>query len=351
MTPHPTSAMTTAVLLPLFELMERKGFACADILSSAGLDDHILNDASQRISIPHFDRLLEQCSKLLNDPHIGLTLGQQLTIERFSMLGFLISGCQTGREVLAILRRYYSLISDAHTPDLFIGNDTVKLVFYVTEGLPFGTRARSELVAAGIHTLAKSLCGDFYHVKEVGLRGTPIGHADKIQRLFAAPVQFNQAHNWISFCGRHLNSPLMYANPERFAQLRQQADQALARFAHLPPFSQRVMHILHEWPESVPITKDAVADMLSTSSRTLTRRLQEENYQFSNLVKEVRLEKAKVSLRLYNADVQQLAIDLGFSDRRGFERAFKQWTGVTPAAYRRQCKNDPSIGSRLQLTG
>jgi AraC-like DNA-binding protein len=54
------------------------------------------------------------------------------------------------------------------------------------------------------------------------------------------------------------------------------------------------------------------------------------------LVKEVRLEKAKVALKSAQTDVQQLALDLGFSDRRGFERAFKQWTGLTPAAYRRQ---------------
>jgi len=53
-------------------------------------------------------------------------------------------------------------------------------------------------------------------------------------------------------------------------------------------------------------------------------------------VREVRLEKAKIALKSARTDVQQLALDLGFSDRRGFERAFKQWTGVTPAAYRRQ---------------
>ena len=83
------------------------------------------------------------------------------------------------------------------------------------------------------------------------------------------------------------------------------------------------------------MTKEAVAELINTSSRTLTRRLQEEGYQFSNLVKEVRLEKAMEALKFARTDVQQLALNLGFSDRRGFERAFKQWTGLTPAAYRR----------------
>jgi AraC-like DNA-binding protein len=149
-------------------------------------------------------------------------------------------------------------------------------------------------------------------------------------------VQYNQAQNWVSFSSKHLDSPLAYANPQLFSMLRSEAEQALARFSNLKTFSQRVMHILYQWPETVPMTKDAVAELLSTSSRTLTRRLQEEDCQFSTLVREVRLEKAKVALKSARTDVQQLALDLGFSDRRGFERAFKQWTGVTPAAYRRQ---------------
>merc|ERR1712000_664895 len=111
------------------------------------------------------------------------------------------------------------------------------------------------------------------------------------------------------------------------------------RFGNLKPFSRKVMHILYQWPESIPITKESVAELLSTSSRTLTRRLQEERCQFSNLLKDVRLEKAKHALSNGHADVQQLAIELGFSDRRGFERAFKQWTGKTPAAYRRCCQD------------
>ena len=61
----------------------------------------------------------------------------------------------------------------------------------------------------------------------------------------------------------------------------------------------------------MPITKEAVAELLSTSSRTLTRRLcKEENCQFSTLLRDVRLEKAKQTLEDGHADVQQLAIDL-----------------------------------------
>ena len=336
MSTSPANTMTTAALQPLLRLLESKGISSRELLGSLGLDAPSVTSATQRISIKHFDQLLEQAARLLDDQAIGLAAGQRLEMPSFYLLGFLISSCQTGREGLAVLRRYYALISDTRAPDFFIGQDSIKIVFYVTEGTPFGSQTRSEFIAAGIHTAGQAIAGGYYQIQGVGFRHPPPSHKDRISRFFDAPVQFNQAQNWVSFSSRHLDSPLSYANPQLFAMFRSEAEQALARFSELKSFSQRVMHILYQWPETVPMTKDAVAELLSTSSRTLTRRLQEEDCQFSSLVKEVRLEKAKQALKSARTDVQQLALDLGFSDRRGFERAFKQWTGVTPAAYRRK---------------
>lgn len=336
MSTSPANTMTTAALQPLLRLLESKGISSRELLGSLGLDAPSVTSATQRISIKHFDQLLEQAARLLDDQAIGLAAGQRLEMPSFYLLGFLISGCQTGREALAVLRRYYALISDTRAPDFFIGQDSIKIVFYITEGTPFGSQTRSEFTAAGIHTAGQAIAGGYYQIQGVGFRHPPPSHKDRITRFFDAPVQFNQAQNWVSFSSRHLDSPLSYANPQLFAMLRAEAEQALSRFSNLKSFSQRVMHILYQWPETVPMTKDAVAELLSTSSRTLTRRLQEEDCQFSTLVKDVRLEKAKQALKSARTDVQQLALDLGFSDRRGFERAFKQWTGVTPAAYRRK---------------
>ncbi|MFC3679505.1 AraC family transcriptional regulator [Bacterioplanoides pacificum] len=335
MSQRTTNTMTTAVLQPLFRLLESKGFSSTELLTSAGLDATAASASTQRISIHSFDRLLEHCSRLLEEPAIGLCAGRRLELPSFYLLGFLVSSCQTGREALAILRRYYSLISDSRSPDFFIGQETAKVVYYVTDGSPFGNQARAEFIATGIHSVGRAIGGNYYRLEGVGFCCAAPHYRQQLDDYFGVKVEYNQAQNWISVCSKHLDSPLAYANPGLYNALRNQADQAISRFSRLQAFSQKVMHVLHQWPESVPITKTAVAELLNTSSRTLTRRLQEEDCQFSNLVKEVRLEKARQALQGDYADVQQLALDLGFSDRRGFERAFKQWTGETPAAYRR----------------
>jgi AraC-like DNA-binding protein len=50
------------------------------------------------------------------------------------------------------------------------------------------------------------------------------------------------------------------------------------------------------------------------------------------------MEKAQVKLESLPVDMQELAHELGFADRRGFERAFKQWSGETPSAYHKHWK-------------
>jgi len=337
MTAHPSNTITSAALQPLLRLVESKGYSSKDLLTRE-LEARQEQISSQRIPISKFDRLLEQTSKMLNEPAIGFAAGQHLDLPSFYLLGFLLNNCHTGREALTILRRYYSLISDTRSPDLFIGQQSIKVVYYVAEGSSFGSHARTEYIATSIHTAGKAFGGHLYQIQGAGFCFAPPPYRDQLERYFGIPLQFNQPHNWISFSARLLDKPLSQANPDLFAILKTQADKASERFSHLKPFARKVMHILYQWPESIPITKESVAELLSTSSRTLTRRLQEEECQFSNLLKDVRLEKAKQALSSGHADVQQLAIELGFSDRRGFERAFKQWTGKTPAAYRRICQ-------------
>ncbi|MFY9179682.1 MAG: helix-turn-helix domain-containing protein, partial [Venatoribacter sp.] len=224
---------------------------------------------------------------------------------------------------------------------------SIKVVYYVTEGTPLGCQARSELIATGVHLAGKTFGTNLYQIQGLGFRFPEPAYAERLEQFFGIKPLFNQPQNWISFHSKFIDKPLIQANMELFSRLRNEAETAVSRFNNMHEFSSKVMHILFQWPDSVPITKESVAELLSTSSRTLTRRLQEEGCQFSTLLRDVRLEKAKLALENGYNDVQQLAIDLGFSDRRGFERAFKQWTGKTPASYRKEFQQDTVQESAL----
>lgn len=81
----------------------------------------------------------------------------------------------------------------------------------------------------------------------------------------------------------------------------------------------------------------SVAERLNMSVATLRRRLTEEGTSFRQLLLSARLRRAEAMLR-QGYSVTQTSEALNYSDIRAFNRAFKTWKGVTPAAFAQACR-------------
>lgn len=77
------------------------------------------------------------------------------------------------------------------------------------------------------------------------------------------------------------------------------------------------------------------ARKLGMSAATLQRRLTQEGTSFRELSREVRMRKL-CTLLATDANLDDVAFDLGFSDRRSLWRACFDWLGMSPTAYRLQ---------------
>jgi AraC-like DNA-binding protein len=89
--------------------------------------------------------------------------------------------------------------------------------------------------------------------------------------------------------------------------------------------------VLHD--EGYP-TLEAVAERLAMSTRTLRRRLQGQGLGFMALLQAARRRDALSLLARPALEVAQIAHSLGYADPANFTRAFRQWTGLTPSAWR-----------------
>jgi AraC-like DNA-binding protein len=76
------------------------------------------------------------------------------------------------------------------------------------------------------------------------------------------------------------------------------------------------------------------ARALGTSGRSLQRHLQELGYSYNALADEVRAATARLYLEQPDVAIAEVAYLLGFADQSSFNRAFKRWTGHTPARAR-----------------
>jgi AraC-like DNA-binding protein len=71
------------------------------------------------------------------------------------------------------------------------------------------------------------------------------------------------------------------------------------------------------------------------SPRSLQRRLQSEGTSFAQVLVDLRRDLALRYLRDERIAIGEVGFLLGFLDVAAFHRAFKRWTGSTPAQYRR----------------
>jgi AraC-like DNA-binding protein len=86
------------------------------------------------------------------------------------------------------------------------------------------------------------------------------------------------------------------------------------------------------------VSLDEICDAFCVTRRTLGRLLRNEGTTFTNVLTEIRRERAIHLVRNAGLPLKRVATELGFNSDASFNMAFKSWTGTTPMKFR----NNPS---------
>lgn len=158
----------------------------------------------------------------------------------------------------------------------------------------------------------------------VRIAGTPV-YPDADERILAELADAGETARWqMTWTGLPLQPPLARAHEQVTA------DDVLAG----PPAAQAVGRLLLADLMQVPSLRD-VARSLSTTPRSLQRRLAADGWNFSAVVAETRCRAAAWQLAHRRHSVAETGLLCGFSDQAHFTRTFSQRVGVSPARYRR----------------
>jgi AraC-like DNA-binding protein len=158
-------------------------------------------------------------------------------------------------------------------------------------------------------------------------------HADSYAHMFPGQLQFAAGAAAIRFDARYLKLPLR-RDEKALAQMLQRAlSITVLQYRRDRLLVPQVRQALAAHPERGH-SAEALAELLHVSARTLHRQLKEEGASLQQLKDEVRLERAKDLLYRTDKPVKQVAAAVGFRNEKSFGRAFRQWVGTTPAAFR-----------------
>lgn len=230
--------------------------------------------------------------------------------------------------------RHHGLLTDDVQLSLEAAGATAEVRLQERRALPAEVRELSiAFVLRNIHGLA---C--WYIDSRIPLQGTSFPfpappHAEAYAHMFPGPLQFGAPRAAIRFDAQYLKLPLR-RDEKALAQMLQRAlSITVLQYRRDRLLVPQVRQLLAAHPERSH-SAEALAVLLHVSPRTLHRQLKEEGAGLQQLKDEVRLEKAKDLLYRTDKPVKQVAAAVGFRNEKSFGRAFKDWVGVTPAAFR-----------------
>jgi AraC-like DNA-binding protein len=170
---------------------------------------------------------------------------------------------------------------------------------------------------------------------EVRFRHPSPERLDEHRRFFRAPIHFDDRVTALVVRRELLAAPLVRSDPGLCAVLERQVHETLARIPKVNALSERVRHLIARDLTTGEPHARAIAAALHMSPRTLQRQLGHEGTTLRALVDDLRRDLAGRYLSERKIAIAEVAFLLGFSEASAFHRAFKRWSGTTPAEYRR----------------
>jgi len=331
--PAPITVSTTVLNQLMLYLSSLKVDTGAFLLS-IGVDPEVVHSPDGRLPIETYLLIQDQAAELIQDPYLGLHMGEFAEAGSWSILGYLMMNCKTLGEAFEKSSRYSRIIGnliEAH-PHLQWGNK-VKIVFSTPPHAPKMTRHCFESTFSSTMRMMRSLTGVNLSPLEVTFIYPEPESRAEYDRIFGCPVFFERNENSVTVDPKIVNVPILMANPALLAYFEKYAQDILADLDRKEGTTQAAVKIILSRMDDESLSIEKVAKEMCVSVRTLQNRLEAEGVVFSNLVRDLRERLAKKYLR-ENYSVEQITYLLGFSEPSAFRKAFKKWSGLTPREYR-----------------
>jgi AraC-like DNA-binding protein len=308
------------------------------------------------------DKLFQRCNlnpQTLQEPNYRLPVAS--AVELLQRCGFQMKDEFLGLLAVAIPSGYFrqSVLSTVHQPTL--GHALARYLEFSNiffNSLRFELKRKKHLVEiictrdpdnkikddiaiecsiAVFHRLTGWLCNELIILNNVELDfSAPTYYKEYHYLFYGAPIQFNGKYNRITFDAHYLDLPIVQteASAEIFIRrapldifLPQDVQGEMSREIHE---ALRISFTKSQQPAEL----QDIAENMSISTQTIRRRLTKEGTSFNNIKSQVRRDIAMHALGNPELTIEEVAIQAGYSEPAAFIRAFKAWTGFTPAKFR-----------------
>jgi AraC-like DNA-binding protein len=327
-------SVSTVFVRVLVDAVERAGVPRDVLLRAQNVDPARLTVADGRFDHREFAELQVRAMDLTGDEALGLHIIEHTSDSAFDLISHLVSHAPTLREAFALCSQFQRLITDDSHIALSENATSATITYTFVRASERADRMLSELVVAGLLRLVRVFAGAGMVAQVAAFEHARPAHHREYTRTFGEAARFGQRATALTFDRVLLDRAQLHQHPELFGLLRSQAERALERMSTGGgPTDQVKRYLVARPPARIPDIATAARD-LGMSARSLRRYLAAESTSYRELVRAVLEDSAGHMLRDPKRSIQETASALGFSNVGAFHRAFKRWTGMTPAQYR-----------------
>ena len=332
----------TASVRPIYafaKAMREEGISVEPLLAHAGISQSTYADPYSLIprdsACLFYQAVAERSSKLA----VGLAAARNCDAAQLQLFEYLFASASNVGEGVRSFVENSALIYPGAPFFLEPRGDNVLLRFEPVD--PATPRCLIEFVVGTIFLIGRRVLGG-----EVSGSGTCAWFAfakpeddAEYRSFFHGQVQFQAPAHGLCLQASRLSSQISRANPRLRRMLEEQLYADAQRFVQSSSVSDRVRSLISAALPEGDTGMVATARKLHMSRSTLRRKLAGEGTSHRALVQTVRASLAMRYLHRADLSIAEIASLVGYDDIAAFYKAFKQWTGSTPAEQRARLQN------------
>jgi AraC-like DNA-binding protein len=286
-----------------------------------------------RVPLEAVHGMMQHGVERFGDEQLGLKLGRTMCLGQTGPFDYLIQSAANVRESVETAGRYSPLLADGYRVwfEDWRGYSLIRLFDEVS-----WPRVVLDLAMSASYKIHVAERPPFTAGVECWFPYAEPRDTRDYARMFpGAAIKFNAPFAAFAFDRAYERVACPGADPQLHSLLRHHMDSIVMSIHQSFGVAQRVRRMIEQrLRESRETTADTVARALHMSSRTLSRKLEQEGTSFTAELSTVRQELARALLQEPSRPLGEIAFMLGFTHVESFHRAFKRWNGATPLAYR-----------------
>ena len=304
------------------------------LLTQVGLSPGLLQVPQARVSAKNYGQLWRLVALTLDDEFFGQD-SRRMKSGSFAMLVHAVLDCKNLGAALDRSLRFYGLILDDISGALSReGQEATISLRERAAGAPpriFG----HEVLLMLLHGVACWLVGRRIPILRAEFSYPEPAHSAEYRLMYCTDLTYDKPNTAIVFAADYLSLPIVQNERSVKDFLRTAPESILVKYKNGSSLSARIRRRLRQLlPGEVP-DFDQLAAELNMTTATLRRRLHEEGASYQGIKDQLRRDLAISYLSHSDRNVMDIALELGFSERSAFHRAFRKWTGASPGEFRR----------------